>query len=620
MLVILALVISPIARADVPGLISYQGILKNSEGDPVTEAVNVTFTIYDDASASDPSNIKWQETHSVTPDANGLFIVLLGAGSPAVPITDDVFSGPDRWLGTQVESQSEMTPRTRITSYAYAQRISTVDGASGGSITGDVSIASNLNIDGDLNASGKATIGTGHTNTGTGAFVAGTGNTASGNNSTVGGGTVNNASAEVSTVGGGASNTASGYQSTVAGGYAGMASGETATIGGGWHNTANGSVATVAGGQQNTANGNFSAIGGGESNSTSSDYNTIAGGVGNSVQSIYGTICGGYHNTVINEGNSTICGGNSNSVQRRFSFIGGGSNNYTEWEWSVIGGGWGNETHGARCVVAGGDHNQAGSFDNNWATAGGGQMNLATGNFSSIAGGSLNTASGPGTTIGGGITNSASGSSATVPGGSQNSAAGDFALAAGHRAKALNTGSFVWADGTNSDFESTGDNQFLIRAAGGVGIGTNNPTSALHVNGEAKCEVGGMEFYMVPQGAIIMWSGTLASIPSGWALCDGSNGTPDLRNRFIYGVNSGEDPGGTGGSATIPAHSHTVDIAPFQCNATGFTWYGAPLAGVSQIADYRHTHTVDPPATVTNQQPATSIIPPYYRLAFIMKL
>lgn len=57
----------------------------------------------------------------------------------------------------------------------------------------------------------------------------------------------------------------------------------------------------------------------------------------------------------------------------------------------------------------------------------------------------------------------------------------------------------------------------------------------------------------IPAGVIVMWSGTLASIPSGWALCDGSGGTPDLRSRFIKGAAAGLDPGATGGAAT---HSH----------------------------------------------------------------
>jgi len=64
-------------------------------------------------------------------------------------------------------------------------------------------------------------------------------------------------------------------------------------------------------------------------------------------------------------------------------------------------------------------------------------------------------------------------------------------------------------------------------------------------------------------GMIIMWNSTVASIPSGWVLCDGNNGTPDLRDRFIVGAGSGGSysPGNTGGSAnaTLVSHSHTIN-------------------------------------------------------------
>ena len=53
----------------------------------------------------------------------------------------------------------------------------------------------------------------------------------------------------------------------------------------------------------------------------------------------------------------------------------------------------------------------------------------------------------------------------------------------------------------------------------------------------------------VPKGLISMWSGSIDSIPVGWQLCDGSNGTPDLRNRFIMGTPDGQDPGQTGGTS-----------------------------------------------------------------------
>src|SRR6185436_19508148 len=89
-----------------------------------------------------------------------------------------------------------------------------------------------------------------------------------------------------------------------------------------------------------------------------------------------------------------------------------------------------------------------------------------------------------GATVGGGGNNIvlANGLYATIPGGSANTAT-NYAVAAGTRAKANHTGAFVWADSTDADFPSTANNQFLVRASGGVGIGTNNPQSALHVAG-----------------------------------------------------------------------------------------------------------------------------------------
>ena len=81
-----------------------------------------------------------------------------------------------------------------------------------------------------------------------------------------------------------------------------------------------------------------------------------------------------------------------------------------------------------------------------------------------------------------------------------------------------------------------------------------------------------------PLGGIIMWSGAISAIPTGWSLCDGSNGTPDLRNKFVLGAWSDSasvaypnvPPGGTGGTAdavvvshnhgiTDPGHEHTFD-------------------------------------------------------------
>ncbi len=233
--------------------------------------------------------------------------------------------------------------------------------------------------------------------------------------------------------------------------------------------------------------------------------------------------------------------------------------------------------------------------------------------YSTVSGGYINLASQWGSTVSGGEDNTASGLWSTVPGGVNNTASGPYSFAAGYRANAVTTGSFVWADGIGSPYTSTADNQFLIRASGGVGIGTNNPTSALHVEGEVKSVVGGVNFYMVPQGAIIMWSGLLANIPGGWALCDGANSTPDLRDRFIFGCSAGENPGATGGSTQ---HSHSVDINPFWSTANGQSWYGAS-GGISLIANHNHSHIVDPPSTGSS---SNNHLPSYFKLAFIMKL
>ena len=122
----------------------------------------------------------------------------------------------------------------------------------------------------------------------------------------------------------------------------------------------------------------------------------------------------------------------------------------------------------------------------NYSSIGGGYNNTIQ-NYSiraTIAGGQLNTIQSNAyyAAIGGGFNNLATGGNAVVPGGDYN-VAGANSFAAGHRAKATHAGAFVWADSTELDFTTTANNQFLIRANGGVGIGKNNPATALDVNG-----------------------------------------------------------------------------------------------------------------------------------------
>ena len=198
------------------------------------------------------------------------------------------------------------------------------------------------------------------------------------------------------------------------------------------------------------------------------------------------------------------------------------------------------------------------------------------------------------------------------------------------------------------------ENAFHVNATGNVGIGTENPQVKLDVAGEVRSTVDGTEFYMVPKGGIIMWSGPIAEIPTGWALCDGTQGTPDLQGRFVVGYNS-EDMdydiiGNIGGEKAhqltkeeIPIHEHSIDHdhPPFTISggAHGHTIetgnYGTSGESIVENADGRssdnhvsggsHSHTVNVPnlsgysGSVGSDQPHENR-PPYYVLAYIMKL
>ena len=168
---------------------------------------------------------------------------------------------------------------------------------------------------------------------------------------------------------------------------------------------------------------------------------------------------------------------------------------------------------------------------------------------------------------------------------------------------------------------------------------------------------------LVPSGFIGMWSGAVGSIPSGWKLCDGTNSTPDLRDRFIIG--SGTDSGGThnigetGGAnsltlseANLPSHSHSFsgstdssgshthsitdpghshglgtdnnfDYTPG--NRSGVNGGGSSTStnsattGISIGSAGAHTHTVSGTVGDTGSDTAIDNRPAYYALAFIMK-
>ncbi|MDD5585584.1 MAG: tail fiber protein [Alphaproteobacteria bacterium] len=101
-------------------------------------------------------------------------------------------------------------------------------------------------------------------------------------------------------------------------------------------------------------------------------------------------------------------------------------------------------------------------------------------------------------------------------------------------------------------------------------------------------------------GTIIMWAGS--SIPPGWHLCNGEAGTPNLQDQFIYGAHNGENPGAVGGSTTSSVSTSSA-IGGQQANAmfaSAYFW----------VAGSGHYHSGG----------SVSVIPPYYKLAYLMKM
>ena len=108
----------------------------------------------------------------------------------------------------------------------------------------------------------------------------------------------------------------------------------------------------------------------------------------------------------------------------------------------------------------------------------------------------------------------------------------------------------------------------------------------------------------LPAGLIVMWSGTLANIPSGWNLCDGTLGTPDLRDRFIKGPAAAEEPGATGGASTHTHAGHANHVV------TQPSAHAALVHSGTAVADHpSHTHTYTDVVNhvhVENQNSATT--------------
>ena len=176
------------------------------------------------------------------------------------------------------------------------------------------------------------------------------------------------------------------------------------------------------------------------------------------------------------------------------------------------------------------------------------------------------------------------------------------------------------------------DSQLVTITATDVGLGnvTNESKSTMFTNPTFTGTVTGA----IPSGGIIMWSGSIASIPSGWFLCNGANSTPDLRDRFVIGAGTTYAVAATGGSAdaivvshthtatstvTDPGHAHTYEKPSntFIQGAIGGT--GLTNKSNSDTGSRTTGITVATTNSTEGASGTNANLPPYYALAYIMK-
>jgi len=188
---------------------------------------------------------------------------------------------------------------------------------------------------------------------------------------------------------------------------------------------------------------------------------------------------------------------------------------------------------------------------------------------------------------------------------------------------------------TNEIWMQTGYSyKFVIQTAGGSTLQTLDNLYPILQNAPASAPT-------LPSGAIILWSGSIGSIPSGYVLCDGTNSTPDLRDRFVVAAGNSYSVGATGGSADaiIVSHTHTATSTSTvtdsghnhtPSNGAQFATYsGSGSNGFTgsggQFVSNTNTQTtgITVATTTTNATAGTSgtnqNLPPYYALAYIQK-
>jgi hypothetical protein len=486
----------------IPRMLSYQGKLTDTLGLPVADTTySVEFRLYVVPSGGSPF---WNETQNVQ-TRSGLFSVLLGSVTPIGSMPD----AGTAYLGMSVNSGTELSPRLRMVSAAYAYKADTANyagsappsGVAGGDLAGSYpsptvdglqgrAVAATapstnqvLKWTGSQWAPRNDSVGSGGgsgvtsvsqstgiictpnpiTTTGTVAF-----------DQTYGDGRYVNTTGDsvsgVLRVGSqlrvhdkaslgyscynnghaafcaGYGNSAGGDRASITGGEDNSAGGKYSHISGGSENQASALWATIGGGNVNEATDTAATVAGGQDNFASAAYATVGGGSGNSAVDRYTTVGGGYDNTA-DTNYATAAGGRENNARGRYAVVAGGDRSLAGAYCAVGGGGY-NEATTRYATVAGGYSNLA---TDEWSSIGGGENNAASGRYATISGGYENTASAAEATVGGGDENTASGRHSVVGGGDYNTASEDWATVGGGRSNVASASYATVGGGDNND-------------------------------------------------------------------------------------------------------------------------------------------------------------------------
>jgi len=181
------------------------------------------------------------------------------------------------------------------------------------------------------------------------------------------------------------------------------------------------------------------------------------------------------------------------------------------------------------------------------------------------------------------------------------------------------------ASGTSKDikFQANGVEKASISSAGAFTSTTIDATALTGnlpaIDGSSLTGVEG-----VPSGCILMWSGAITAIPSGWVICDGNNSTPNLTDRFVIHADADSggtnDVGDTGGSATTGAHTLTISEMPsHDHDMTGRNQDRSDVTDGLRTSGMGTNYGVDTGNRGGGGSHTHTATPKYYALAFIMK-